>query len=272
MPDQTPDDELTLQEVADELDVHYMTAYRYVRIGMLPARKVGRSWVVLRADLDALRRDQVAPADRGEAPWAERLTRRLIAGDEAGAWTVVEASLAAGHSAEEALTTVVSPAMRAVGDLWEAGEIGVDQEHTASAICLRLLGRLGARFARRGVSKGTVVLGTTADELHGLPTAIVAEVLRQAGFEVIDLGPMVPPAAFANTAAHADELVAVGVSATLRDQDEAVRDTVHALQERVEVPVFIGGAAIESADHAERLGADGWARTATELVEMVLSH
>jgi excisionase family DNA binding protein len=271
MDDEPVTSELTLQEVADELGVHYMTAYRYVRIGMLPARKVGRSWVVLRDDLEALRRDEVGPADRGEAPWAERLTRRLIAGDEAGAWKVIEASLAAGHSAERTLAEVVSPAMKTVGDMWESGAIGVDQEHTASAICLRLLGRLGARFARRGISKGTVVLGTTAEELHGLPTAIVAEVVRQAGFEVIDLGPLVPPEAFANTAAHADELVAVGVSATLRDQDDALRDTVGALRARIEVPVYVGGAAVTSADHAESLGADGWARSATELVEMLLA-
>ena len=31
---------LTLQEAADELGVHYMTAYRYVRLGQLQAHKV----------------------------------------------------------------------------------------------------------------------------------------------------------------------------------------------------------------------------------------
>ena len=31
----------TLQEAADELGVHYMTAYRYVRLGLLDAAKVG---------------------------------------------------------------------------------------------------------------------------------------------------------------------------------------------------------------------------------------
>ncbi|MCU1344909.1 MAG: hypothetical protein JWL70_1175, partial [Acidimicrobiia bacterium] len=31
--------ELTLHEAADALGVHYMTVYRYVRLGLLPARK-----------------------------------------------------------------------------------------------------------------------------------------------------------------------------------------------------------------------------------------
>ena len=44
---------LNLNEVAEKLDVHYMTAYRYVRLGMLPATQQGRSWVVRSDDLDS---------------------------------------------------------------------------------------------------------------------------------------------------------------------------------------------------------------------------
>ena len=51
----TPEpDELTLHEVAEILDVHYMTAYRYVRLGILPARREGRSWRIDRSDVDRL--------------------------------------------------------------------------------------------------------------------------------------------------------------------------------------------------------------------------
>ena len=58
----SPGHELTLQEAADELGVHYMTAYRYVRLGMLEATKRGRSWVVHREDLEAFR---TSPAPDG---------------------------------------------------------------------------------------------------------------------------------------------------------------------------------------------------------------
>ena len=37
---------LGLQEVADRLGVHYMTAYRYVRTGRLPATRIGAQWWV----------------------------------------------------------------------------------------------------------------------------------------------------------------------------------------------------------------------------------
>ena len=42
---------LTLHEAADRLGVHYMTVYRRVRLGMLPARKVGGTWRIDPVDL-----------------------------------------------------------------------------------------------------------------------------------------------------------------------------------------------------------------------------
>ena len=79
---------LTLQEVADELGVHYMTAYRYVRLGVLDASKSGGVWQVQRVAVDRFR-EQAASAGNGasgkvgartrKAPWAARLEARLVA-------------------------------------------------------------------------------------------------------------------------------------------------------------------------------------------------
>ena len=41
-----PKQPLTLLQVADKLGVHYMTVYRYVRTGRLPATRVGGIWQV----------------------------------------------------------------------------------------------------------------------------------------------------------------------------------------------------------------------------------
>ena len=42
----SPPATITLQEAAATLGVHYMTAYRYVRLGLLEAEKVGTTWQV----------------------------------------------------------------------------------------------------------------------------------------------------------------------------------------------------------------------------------
>ena len=122
------DDLLTLHEAADRLGVHYMTVYRHVRLGMLPARKVGGSWRVDPADVAAVqppggptrppaRGAAAAPSKaskpRRRAPWAERLAQRMLAGDGTGSWQVVEAAMASGVEPQD-LTADVARALAAV--------------------------------------------------------------------------------------------------------------------------------------------------------------
>ncbi|HEY5419161.1 MAG TPA: helix-turn-helix domain-containing protein, partial [Marmoricola sp.] len=91
---------LSLHEAADLLGVHYMTVYRRVRLGILPARKVGGTWMIDRADLErsgtARRRGRRRRAD-GEPEtgiWRERLRARMLVGDVVGSWRVIEAAMA----------------------------------------------------------------------------------------------------------------------------------------------------------------------------------
>src|SRR5690606_17133972 len=48
----------TLREAADHLGVHYMTMYRYVRLGLIPAVKTAGSWRVTAVDLESFARPQ----------------------------------------------------------------------------------------------------------------------------------------------------------------------------------------------------------------------
>jgi MerR family transcriptional regulator, light-induced transcriptional regulator len=269
-------DALSLQEAADRLGVHYMTAYRYVRLGLLPASKEGSSWRVAAADLDRLAGpDGLASKGRGRqdpAPWAARLEHRLVAGDEVGAWGVVEAALAAGAGAQAIYLSVLAPAMTAIGEAWAAGEVDVSIEHRASAIALRLIGRLGPRFARRGVSRGSVLLAAPQGDLHGLPVALAADLVRGAGFDAEDLGADLPAEHLVAAACRSQRLVAVAVAATTPHNGRAVQQAVRSLQAALHgVPVLVGGGAVPDEAAARRLGADGWGRDGAALVELLES-
>lgn len=258
---------LTLRQAAEQLGVHYMTAYRYVRLGMLPARKDGALWVVEPDDLAAMAApDERAPGSRRPADWSGRLEARLVAGDERGAWGVVEAALASGLDPEGVYEDLLAPVMTRIGDRWAAGAIDVADEHRASAVASRIIGRLGPRFARRGRSRGTVVTATPSGDLHGLGLAVVADLLRGARYEVIDLGPNTPAASLGKAVAEAPRLVAVAISVHAPGA-EAVLEAIAAVRaEDPSVPVILGGCAIEGDQHAESLGADGYAATGREAV------
>lgn len=259
--------DVTLQEAAEFLGVHYMTAYRYVRLGTLQAHKSGNVWRVRRDDLDTFR--AAVPAAgfaRPPAPWAERLESRLLAGDGGGAWGVVEAALASGGDPRSIYLDVITPAMVSIGERWERGELDIAMEHRASGVASRLVGRLGPRFTRRGRTLGTVLVGAPAGERHALPISMVADLIRLEGYEVSDLGADTPPASFAMAAAGLDRLVAVGVSVTSPMNLGSARDTIASLRGQLNnVPVMVGGNAVQSDDMRLDLGADLWVQDSAEL-------
>ncbi|MCU0269661.1 MAG: B12-binding domain-containing protein, partial [Acidimicrobiales bacterium] len=190
----TPRRLISLTQAAEDLGVHYMTAYRYVRTGRLPAQKSGHEWLVDEADVLAMREPEPTPGPRRgrRADYPRRLEDRLLAADETGAWTVVEQALGSGMEPADLYLEVLAPAMASVGERWANGEIPVSSEHRASATALRLIGRLGPRFARRGRKRGTVIVGAPPGDAHALPSAIARDLLRGRSYAVIDLGSDVP--------------------------------------------------------------------------------
>lgn len=264
---------LNLKQVARELGVHYMTAYRYVRLGTLPARRDGSVWLVEAADLARFRARPSGSADAGNreaVDWVERLGRMLLAGDETGAWTVVCQALAAGHTPQRCYLDLIAGSVAAIGDAVASGELAIADQYLATATAQRVAGRLGTRFRRRGRSRGVVVLGAPTGELHALPVAIVADLVRLAGFTVLELGANVPPEAFALAAERADALVAVGVGVTTVDHLDAAAAVVAAVRRaRPDVAVLIGGQAVRSPEVAAVLGVDGWAADGQGVVDAV---
>lgn len=270
--------EISLQEAADRLGVHYMTAYKYVRTGRLPARKDGVEWRVDADDVTALRR-RAKPRGRGTgAPRGRaglRLRDRLVAGDEAGAWAVVSDALSSGATPPEIYTDLLVPALRWIGDQWAAGDLSVADEHRAAVVAQRLIGRLGPRFVRPGRRRGTVIVGAPAGELHGLPGSIVADLLRAARFDVVDLGPNTPAASFVEVAEIVPRLVAVAICITTAAGEEGLAEATRALH-AAGAPVVAGGAGVRDEDHARSLGATVYsgpdAADAVAAVEGLLSE
>src|SRR4051794_38569193 len=90
---------ISLHEAAERLGVHYMTVYRYVRTGRLNAERDGARWLVDTAELDRLvAGPRRRPRGRARAEAHHALAARLLAGDEAGSWAVVESAIASGAS------------------------------------------------------------------------------------------------------------------------------------------------------------------------------
>ena len=134
---------LTLPEVADKLGVHYMTVYRYVRTGRLPAKRVRGVWQVDPADLAHVERSRQGTRATGKAP--------SRAGRNTGSWPATRPGRGTSskrHSlrawSRRKCSWISSARLDSIGTLWEQGKLSVTEEHRASSVAARLIGRLGA--------------------------------------------------------------------------------------------------------------------------------
>ena len=260
-----------------------MTAYRYVRSGRLPAHQTDGEWQVLLSDVETFsatrkqRSKTATPAKRGSraaADWAGLFETCIVAGDEVAAEHLLDDALASGHDLFSLYLEVVSPALVAIGERWHRGELQIHEEHRASTIVARLFARVSARFAHRGPSRGTVVIGGPTGERHSLAITMVADLLRSRGWYVSDIGTDVPAEAFAQAVIGVDQLRAVCVGVTLRESLDKAREAIAAVKSVLpsDVRVFAGGAAVDSEEVALSLGADARASDPRALLAMLASE
>jgi excisionase family DNA binding protein len=260
-----PSGQLSLHEAADLLGVHYMTVYRRIRLGILPARKVAGTWWIDPADLEratttpARGRRRRGTAQPRASMWQQRLRERMLRGDVAGSWQVVEAAMTSGFEPGEIYVRLLAPSLHAIGESWGSGRVSIDQEHLASSVAATLIGRLGPRFVHPGRKKGVVIVAMPPGERHGLGVAMLADILADAGYGVLNLGPDTPTASLVAAMRDAGSLAAVVVSVVDTERRPAAgRLLAAARRVRPSVPRLVGGNAIPDERAALDLGADAW--------------
>lgn len=264
---------LSLREAAEQLDVHYMTAYRYVRTGALAAEQRNGQWYVGVDDLASFvskRAETARPVGRPAKAAAIRddvvqsrrkaiaLADRLTAGDQSGSWKIIEEALDAGSELRQVNARLLTPALRHIGDEWAAQRASVGDEHRASVVAMRLVSKLGARFTRPGRKRGTALVSAVPGDRHGLPSAIMSDLLRAEGLAVVDLGADTPGDDILAMAIRQDRLVGVGLCATSplrRAGERQLRDLVGAIHAATGRPVLLGGSAVTD-DVAKRVEPD----------------
>lgn len=237
------EDQIELQDAADRLGVHYQTAYRWVRAGRLPARKVDGRYLIAVDALEQMERQRRAPS-RPTAPSSARLERQaqrvhdaLIKGDEATVRSVARDLVSNGTRLVELVQTVLVPALRWIGEAWHDGELTIWVEHRASAIVERTLGEVSPN--PRGRRRGVAMVAAVSGDRHSLPTTMAAVALRDANWHVHHLGADIPGDELVRFCAGHDIDLAV-ISLTNPD----VADSAAATAERIRTggtPAILGG-------------------------------
>jgi len=143
-------------------------------------------------------------------------------------------------SFEAALDRRLMPAVRALGDAWQKGELGVGGEHVASAAVIR---RLGTAFeaAALDVDGPRILTGLPAGSRHEIGILAFATAARRCGLAVLHLGADLPNDMWVHAAAAYGAEAAVLAVPTAADIDSA-RSAVDAMsQAHPQLLVYVGG-------------------------------
>jgi 5-methyltetrahydrofolate--homocysteine methyltransferase len=201
----------------------------------------------------------------------QELNDSIITGKNDMAADLTRRFLDEGKPAEQILNQGLLPGMAVVGKKFQDGEYFIPEMLMAARALNAALDILKPLLEESGAKPlAKILLGTVAGDIHDIGKNLVGIMLKGGGFEVIDAGVDNSPEKFvALVKEHQPEII--GLSALLTTTMPAMQDTIKALQEngiREKIKVMIGGAPITQ-DYADKIGADGYAKSAAEAVGLV---
>jgi 5-methyltetrahydrofolate--homocysteine methyltransferase len=181
---------------------------------------------------------------------------------------LIRAELDRGREPFELVDQEMIPAITAVGDRYERKEYFLPQLLLSAETMQTGFEVLKPLLEKKGESaRVTVVMATVEGDIHDIGKNIVCLMLRNYGFEVVDLGKDVPAKTIVDAVQeHGAPLV--GLSALMTTTMTRMEDTVSLLAERnINCKVMVGGAVVTE-EFARRIGADGYSRDAVEAVKL----
>ena len=176
------------------------------------------------------------------------------------------------HSADAffLLNQVLIPAINEVGRLFNEQKYFLPQLMISAKAMESGVAVLEPVLRRkRGDSEGpTVVLATVKGDIHDIGKNLVAMMMKNYGFRVIDLGKDVGKEAIL-AAAREHGADVIGLSALMTTTMSYMKEVIAAVKEEgLPVKVIVGGAAV-TPEYAREIGADGYSADAVEAVELV---
>lgn len=200
----------------------------------------------------------------------DNLRNAVIQYDEESAQKAAQEAIALGMDANEAIFNGLVSGMEEVGRLFEAQEYFVPEILMCADSLYKGLEILKPHVKKLDLGvKGSVVIGTVEGDVHDIGKNIVKMMFDVAGFTVYDLGRDVPLDNFVEEQMRTDsDLVCLSaMMTTTMTGMKKVIDDLHAKNPNVKI--MIGGAPV-SQDIAEKWGADGYAKDASNALKDAL--
>lgn len=201
--------------------------------------------------------------------YLHRITDAVLKGNRNGIAALTREAVAAGEEPGKLLNESLLPAINKVGDYFEQKKYFLPQLIASAEAMKNAIEVLEPHLLKEQDTQSmpVIVIATVEGDIHDIGKNLVALMLKNYGFQVIDLGKDVPKETIIQAAKdyHAD---IIALSALMTTTMQRMRDVITmAKEEGVTAKVMIGGAVITQ-DYADEIHADGYSKDAADAVKL----
>lgn len=193
----------------------------------------------------------------------------VMKGNKAKIIERVEAELEQGVRPEDIIDMVLIPAINEVGELFNKKIYFLPQLIASAEAMETAIQYLEPKLEKKNTQgeMPTIVIATVEGDIHDIGKNLVALMLRNYGYRVLDLGKDVPKEDIVETAIKENAAI-IALSALMTTTMMRMKDVVeYAKEKKVKAKVMIGGAVITQS-FANEIGADGYSKDAAEAVKV----
>lgn len=196
-------------------------------------------------------------AETAEATVEERLVRALVKGDSSGLERDINECLTLYDKPVEIIDGPLMSGMARVGELFGAGKMFLPQVVKSAKTMKNAVALLQPYIEERGgeseVKKPRIVFATVKGDVHDIGKNITEIVLSCNGFEIVDLGVMVPKETILEKATECSADL-IGVSGLITPSLYQMEEICKEMTARgMDTPLLVGGAAASALHTAVRL-------------------
>jgi 5-methyltetrahydrofolate--homocysteine methyltransferase len=182
----------------------------------------------------------------------------------------VKKQLAAGDKPDMIINQYLIPAINEVGELFNQKKYFLPQLIGSANTMKMAIEYLEPLLERKGSGDDlpTLVVATVEGDIHDIGKNLVVLMLKNYGYNVIDLGKDVPAETIVDTAMK-EHAAIIGLSALMTTTMMRMQDVIELCREKgCTSRVIIGGACITQS-FADEIGADGYSKDAADCVKLV---
>ena len=220
------------------------------------------------ANKEVLAKESAVGGGKSASP-SEKVREDVLKGNKKRITEDTKQALDSDLAPGRILNEILLPAINEVGDLFDKGKYFLPQliaSAEAMKIAIEYLEPLLQELSDRK-EMPTVVIATVEGDIHDIGKNLVALMLKNHGFQVIDLGKDVPKEKIIEAAKESHASI-IALSALMTTTMQEMRKVIaYAKEQGVDAKVIIGGAVITQ-DYADEIGADGYSKDAADAVKL----